>query len=85
MPEPDPWPAEPAPGATLRCGTRVVVVDEDERVLLFRSFSDEGEPFWICPGGGIEDGETPEDGARRELREETGLTGPPAGPLVLGP
>ncbi len=29
--------------------------------------------FWVFPGGGYEEGESPEQGALRELQEETGL------------
>ncbi|MGH2616230.1 MAG: NUDIX domain-containing protein [Thermomicrobiales bacterium] len=73
------WPAlaatansdEPAP--VVRPAVRVVVIDADERVLLFASQGDDGRRFWFPPGGGSEPGETPEETARRELREETGL------------
>ena len=62
------------PAAVVRPGVRVVVVDDTERVLLFASTGDDGRRFWYPPGGGSEPGERPEETARRELREETGLT-----------
>ncbi|MFA6963506.1 MAG: NUDIX hydrolase [Patescibacteria group bacterium] len=42
----------------------------DGRVLLVKS-PDFG--FWVIPGGGVEEGETLEDGLRREFLEETGF------------
>ena len=48
----------------------------DGRVLLTRLSSDRLDGGqWTLPGGGVEWGESPGDGALRELEEETGLTG----------
>jgi ADP-ribose pyrophosphatase YjhB (NUDIX family) len=52
---------------------RVIALDPDGRVLLFRY--DDPPPnghHWNTPGGGLEPGEDYHDGARRELAEETG-------------
>lgn len=48
-----------------------VVVDEGERVLVIRR-ADNGH--WEAPGGVLELDEIFEDGVRREVAEETGLT-----------
>jgi len=50
----------------------VVVVrraEEGWRVLLLRVYN-----YWDCPKGVVEAGEGPLDAARREVREETGIT-----------
>jgi 8-oxo-dGTP pyrophosphatase MutT (NUDIX family) len=58
--------------ANLAAG--VVVLDEDDRVLLVGQHRYAlGEPSWEIPEGGVPSGETPLDGMRRELREETGV------------
>ncbi|MEV6849312.1 NUDIX domain-containing protein [Actinoplanes sp. NPDC051411] len=53
----------------LRACCGVVVLDDHSRILLMRR---RGEGTWGIPGGGIEVGETWQQAARRECREETG-------------
>lgn len=53
-------------------GVRIVVRDEEGRILMVRQQHPERE-IWLLPGGGIEDGETSEMAAVREVKEETGL------------
>ena len=57
---------------TVRRAARVVLLDGRRRVLLVR-FDYGGRRWWCAPGGGLEDGETHEDAARREVAEETGF------------
>lgn len=57
-----------------RSAARLLVVADDH--VLLQHDSDPGIPgarWWITPGGGIDEGETPEQAAVRELYEETGL------------
>lgn len=66
----------------IRPTVRVLMLDELNRVLLFRG-QDPSKPsirFWFPTGGGIEEDETPEEAIRREVLEETGLKD-----FVLGP
>ena len=74
----------------IRRSARLVVLSPAGRVLLFDTevvtAEDPLRPgtrrFWNTPGGGIEDGETPEQAALRELHEETGITDTPVGPWI---
>jgi 8-oxo-dGTP diphosphatase len=44
-------------------------------LILLARFIGGDIPRWTLPGGGVEHGEDPVDGALRELTEETGYTG----------
>ena len=57
-----------------RPAARILLVDGQGRALLFRFTPYDGRPpFWCTPGGKLDDGETYEEAARRELREEVGI------------
>lgn len=60
------------PYVSFRAGVGAVIVDGAGRVLAFDRADVEG-PAWQLPQGGLERGESPEDAAFREVREETGL------------
>jgi 8-oxo-dGTP diphosphatase len=60
-----------------RKASRLILLDSERRVLLFRHRRDNGETFWAPPGGGLESGETFEQAALREASEELGMTGFP--------
>ena len=75
--------SEPAEQIIDRQAARVLLLDRDNRVLLLRCQEPGADrAFWITPGGGLDDGETHEQAAARELYEETGLTGIELGPCV---
>jgi 8-oxo-dGTP pyrophosphatase MutT (NUDIX family) len=84
-----PVPADAVPADVVdvveRRAARVLLVDAARRVLLFHG-CDPADPaagdWWFTPGGGLDPGETPAQGAARELAEETGLQ---VLPEALGP
>lgn len=52
-------------------GAAAAIFDDNRRVLLVKHSY--GALNWELPGGGAEEGESLEETARREVREETGL------------
>jgi 8-oxo-dGTP pyrophosphatase MutT (NUDIX family) len=67
-----------------RIGARVLLLDEHDRVLLIHA-RDPDNPdhhWWELPGGGLDDGESLEQAAIREVAEETGIELDHLGPRV---
>jgi len=63
--------------------TAVVALNERNELLLVQRAVEPGKGKWCLPGGFQETGETPEQCALREFREETGLDGRLQGLIAL--
>jgi ADP-ribose pyrophosphatase YjhB (NUDIX family) len=56
--------------AKFEIGVHAVVFDDQKRILLVHR---RDMDLWDLPGGGLDPGELPTEGAVRETKEETGL------------
>ncbi|UCD08265.1 MAG: NUDIX hydrolase [Dehalococcoidales bacterium] len=56
-----------------------LVIRENKLLMVKLRLKENGQEFWCIPGGHIENGETPEEAAIRELKEECRVDG-----VILG-
>lgn len=61
----------------VRRSSRLIVLDPEQRVLLFRFDVPDRPPFWVTAGGECNGRESFEEAAKRELFEETGIRANP--------
>ena len=63
-------------GVPIKIAVGAVIEDSEGQVLLVKHVPERGgfwQGKWICPGGGLEPGETIAEGIKREVKEETQL------------
>jgi len=66
----------------FRGAARLLVLTPEPQVLLLRLEPSFRDPFWVTPGGGLDEGESYEDAALRELAEEVGRSDLAIGPCI---
>ncbi|WP_336773255.1 NUDIX hydrolase [Paenibacillus sp. MMO-58] len=49
------------------------IIIQNDSVLMVKQYVERGDIVWNFPGGGIEEGESPEQACIREVHEETGF------------
>ncbi|MES5893256.1 MULTISPECIES: NUDIX domain-containing protein [Bacillus cereus group] len=56
----------------MRRNRGAAIIVQDDKIALIKRVR-EGEMYFVFPGGGIEEGETPEEATKREVYEELGV------------
>jgi 8-oxo-dGTP pyrophosphatase MutT (NUDIX family) len=52
---------------------RGIIINEREEVILIERIRPGIEPYWVAPGGALEEEETQREALRREIKEEIGV------------
>ncbi len=60
------------PMVKYRTAARLVLFNDQKKILLLKHTIGYEQPYWSTPGGGLEPDETAEQAARREAKEELG-------------
>lgn len=67
----------------IRRAARILLIDSQDRVLLFRFTPDDRPPLWATPGGECDPDEDFAQAAARELLEETGIVADPGDAIAI--
>lgn len=66
------------PSTIYRVVVKAFITDENNKLLVVK----ENQNFWSLPGGGLDHGESPQDGLKREIQEEVGIEGVTVGDIA---
>ncbi|MGD9901222.1 MAG: NUDIX domain-containing protein [Spirochaetales bacterium] len=65
----------------VRVSSRAIIIKDNKLVLMFRNRH--GKIYYVTPGGGVNDGETPKQCVIREVEEEFGIIAKPLKKLYI--